>query len=428
MRYIYMDGYRGFSKTLIKMLDTNFLVGENSSGKTSFLSLVYLIHHPHFWFNPDFSSHKEVDFSTYKDIASANGSGLSSFRVGLVDISPSKKRFTLFFQTFTFKEKTGNPVVARCSRCQDGKLTIINYGNRKIQHKSIEVSHSFDSMADAEEEFKILIESKCTEDSDLEDFPKGVPYDLPPAIAFSFLKNMNNKENVVRHSAEIPFAREISWIAPIRTRPKRFYDGMTREYSSEGEHTPMLLRRLLRTRLGKSKFPEKLEHFGMLSGLFKTITAHAFGRGNQTPFELLIKLSESAYNIKNVGYGMSQALPLVVEFLSAEKGRAFTVQQPEVHLHPRAQAALGGLVYELAKDIKHNFYIETHSDYLIDRYRLSMRNNDISPSSQVIYFERTIDGNKAYPMQLSNAGIYPENQPVGFREFFINEEMSLLGV
>lgn len=160
-----------------------------------------------------------------------------------------------------------------------------------------------------------------------------------------------------------------------------------------------------------------------------SVTAHSFGKGNQTPFELLVKFSGAELNIKNVGYGVSPKgfLPLIVEFLTEERRKTFAIQQPEVHLHPKAQAALGGLLFEISKEQGSSFYIETHSDYLIDRYRLSMRKNKNPPDSQILFFTRTINGNKACIIPIENNGSY-KDQPKDFRDFFIKEEMRLLGM
>ena len=142
----------------------------------------------------------------------------------------------------------------------------------------------------------------------------------------------------------------------------------------------------------------------------------------------MIRLSGQSFNIENVGYGVSQVLPLVVEFLSRKEGRRFAVQQPEVHLHPRAQAALGSLLFFLAAERKHTFLIETHSDFLIDRYRLEMNGSTEPPLSQILFFSRTATGNQIVPIDISEKGHYPVEQPVAFRDFFVREEMRLLSL
>lgn len=106
------------------------------------------------------------------------------------------------------------------------------------------------------------------------------------------------------------------------------------------------------------------------------------------------------------------------------------IQQPEVHLHPRAQAALGSLLVHVAKGQKKRFLVETHSDYLVDRVRMEVRENeDLTPADvQILYFQREDDGRvEIYPLELDEQGNIV-NAPPGYREFFLREEERFLGV
>ena len=104
------------------------------------------------------------------------------------------------------------------------------------------------------------------------------------------------------------------------------------------------------------------------------------------------------------------------------------IQQPEVHLHPKAQAALGEFIYNIHIFEKQNFLIETHSEYLINRFRIiSSKNKEKNIDSQVIFFERTDKGNKIHVIEIHN-GQYSENQPASFSDFFIKEELKLLEI
>jgi predicted ATPase len=92
----------------------------------------------------------------------------------------------------------------------------------------------------------------------------------------------------------------------------------------------------------------------------------------------------------DVGYGVSQALPVVAETLQARRGSLFLLQQPEVHLHPRAQAALGTYLGNIARQRRLTIVIETHSDYLIDRVRMDVRDRaGLDPKDVcILFFER----------------------------------------
>lgn len=74
-------------------------------------------------------------------------------------------------------------------------------------------------------------------------------------------------------------------------------------------------------------------------------------------------------SLDQVGFGISQVLPLIALGLLSPPGSLLVFEQPELHLHPRAQAGLADLLLVMAR-LGRRFLIETHSDHLINRLRL----------------------------------------------------------
>lgn len=426
-----MNNFRGFRKTLVPLKKINFLVGENSTGKSSFLSLLSLVNQPTFWFNPAFTMREDLGSSSFADIVSAWSEDPSFFQVGVVTTEKEKDgRVRLAFTVNEFTEREDSPKLSRHSKLGENHITTVIFEKSKTKYEVRKLDSVFTSENEAVIEFHRLIESIKNATENFKSFPKEVPPNAPLPMAISILQSLESGDSISKSEfkIEIPMGMHVTWIAPIRTKPKRIYDGISIGYSPEGEHAPLLLRKSLRSRSGSERFAERLRSFGNASGLFETVFAHSFGKGSKDPFELIIKFKGADLNINNVGYGVSQALPLIVEFLTTEKQRVFAVQQPEVHLHPRAQAALGELVFELVKEKRHSFFIETHSDYLIDRFRLSMRSDDDPPPTQMLFFNRTAEGNRVYPLAISRTGLYPTEQPEEFRDFFVKEELRLLDI
>jgi len=431
VRYIYMNNFRGFSETLVPLKQTNFLVGENSTGKSSFLSLMSLVNQPTFWFNPIFTIRDDFGMSSFGDIVSAWSKDKASFQVGVVSTEKQRTgKILLSFSIHEFSEQDDSPKLVRHSKLSETQLTTIAFEKARTKYKITTQTDTYESEEQAVTEFLKLAVLIRKDSSEFRSFPKDVPPNSPLPIAISILKSLEGGESIskMEFKIEIPMAMHVTWIAPIRSKPKRIYDGIKMGYSPEGDHAPQLLRKSLRSKTSSKRFADRLAEFGEASGLFEMVLAHSFGTGTKNPFELLVRFKGAELNINNVGYGVSQALPLIVEFLTSDKRKVFAVQQPEVHLHPRAQAALGGLIFELAQGQKHSFFIETHSDFLIDRYRLSMRSDNKPPESQMLFFVRTSEGNKVHALPISSAGLYPSEQPREFREFFVKEEMRLLEI
>lgn len=427
MQYIYLNNVRGFTRTLVPVRACTFLVGENSTGKSSFLSILRVLSRPDFFFNPRFSFGDEESLIGYTDVVSAWAADKTFFDVGIMNVDRHKSgKIDLSFSIFRFGQQHGNPQLNQCTQRRDRVETNIRFSPKATEY----VRTNYESAPQSEEEaitqFWASVESLDSSSSNYKKFPKGIPPYPPFGIAMSILSTIESGEKPTGKAFkfEISTGMHVTWIAPIRTKPERIYDGLSREYSAEGEHSPFVLKQHLKSK----RFAEQLTEFGNTSGLFETVSTHTFGKGSRNPFEVLIKFKGAELNIENVGYGVSQALPLVVEFLASEQGRRFAVQQPEVHLHPRAQAALGSLIFQLAKERKHTFLVETHSDFLIDRYRLEMAGSDSPPDAQILFFARTETGNSVTPLEIGQKGQYPTDQPHAFRDFFIREEMRLVSL
>src|SRR5204863_8326118 len=97
-------------------------------------------------------------------------------------------------------------------------------------------------------------------------------------------------------------------------------------------------------------------------------------------YQILVAVAGRPFNLSDVGYGISQSLPVVVESaLGGDSSRLLLLQQPEVHLDPRAQAALGSFFTQLVASQERQLIIETHSDYLVDRVRQEIAKGTIDP-------------------------------------------------
>lgn len=87
----------------------------------------------------------------------------------------------------------------------------------------------------------------------------------------------------------------------------------------------------------------------------------------QSLYALSVDASEKLHlALPDVGFGVSQVLPIVLECLRAEPGDTVILEQPEIHLHPRIQSVLGDFFLSRARDGV-RFLIESHSEYLVKR-------------------------------------------------------------
>jgi len=121
------------------------------------------------------------------------------------------------------------------------------------------------------------------------------------------------------------------------------------------------------------------------------------------------------YRPTNVGFGLTYCLPIVVSCLAAPRGALLLLENPEAHLHPQGQAALGELVARCASDGV-QIIAETHSDHLLNGVRLAVKRRLLKNSDVALhYFSRSIETGEASvqsPAVLENGRL--SNWPGGF--------------
>ena len=99
------------------------------------------------------------------------------------------------------------------------------------------------------------------------------------------------------------------------------------------------------------------------------------------------KATQTAVGMRDVGFGVSQVLPVIVQAVAGQ-GTLLAVEQPELHVHPRLQSELGDLFAEQAKRGS-RFLLETHSEHLILRLLALVRRGALDPDDlAVLYVDR----------------------------------------
>jgi predicted ATPase len=102
--------------------------------------------------------------------------------------------------------------------------------------------------------------------------------------------------------------------------------------------------------------------------------------------------SSNDYRPTNVGFGLTYALPIVIACLSARQNDLLLLENPEAHLHPRGQSAMGDLLARTANDGV-QVIVESHSDHMLNGIRLAVRNKRIDPTTvQIHFFQRVSSG------------------------------------
>ena len=462
LQRVTIEDFRCFrDKQTVTLAPITLLVGENSTGKTSFLAFLRALSDIAFkGVTPNFK--QPYDLGSFDEIAhhrGSRGSRAESFSGGLTaSVSDSLLRekvesgteSTVEFEVSFGRESNGtapSPIGQKITLGdklieetlgKDGQAYEARIRTRRGEWEiSVPTGTAFPAELGA---FRFYTFAQTRRDdlfddpderppqvSVVGDSPKFVEEDHDSLHALNRFGAGNSLlllSNLSPFQQAEPFAS-----APVRSQPLRTYDPRKWERGPGGDYVPMRMAELSSFQPTRWKsLKQELERFGRASGLFDEIKVQHLGTTGSDPFQLQVRKGSNRLkgpfrNIVDVGYGVNQALPIITELLSpSEPTDLFLFQQPEVHLHPSAQAALGSLLCEIATD-QVQLVVETHSDHLIDRIRMDVRDGkcDLTPDQvRILYFEREGLDVRIHEVWWDESGNIA-NAPPGYRRFFMQE-------
>lgn len=149
------------------------------------------------------------------------------------------------------------------------------------------------------------------------------------------------------------------------------------------------------------------------------------GELNLIQNEETVKMTVHGHNLIDVGVGVGQSTPILIEGLFAPMGSTLMIEQPEIHLHPKAQMNMADFLLSLSLNHK-NVIVETHSDHIINRLvkRIMLDKTGQLNKDICIYF---IDKDNKHPVErikiTPTKGIV--SAPINFFTQFASESMDI---
>lgn len=230
----------------------------------------------------------------------------------------------------------------------------------------------------------------------------------------------------------------ISYLGPLRSHPQRIYQwsgdtpasvGQMGEYAvaailaAQGEG-----RRLNRQAGHHTKgFAEFIAAWLKDLGVIHDFSVHPVAEGRKE-YEVLVKTHAKAPEVKitDVGFGISQVLPALVQAFYCPPHSTVWMEQPEIHLHPQVQAELADVFIsatqarEGGKPRHVQLIVESHSEHFLNRLQRRVAEEVIKPEDVAVYFcRRAGSATELEPLRLNMFGEI-ENWP----EHFFGDEMA----
>ena len=148
--------------------------------------------------------------------------------------------------------------------------------------------------------------------------------------------------------------------------------------------------------------------------------SYSFNRGKR-------KTATDKFKAYNIGFGISYALPIIVAALHSPKDSIVIIENPEAHIHPDGQAKLMELIAKSAK-VGVQFFVETHSDHIINGLLVAVKKQIIKPEETSIYFfdrEKTMHETKITNLPVLKGGKI-KRPPKGFFDRMDKDLLTLM--
>lgn len=252
--------------------------------------------------------------------------------------------------------------------------------------------------------------------------PLGQSADFRPERSFAFSAAMLNKLGADAElikpigPALLDELSRIIYLGPVRRLAQRDYVWAGRMPAHIGDDGSKAVDALIASGVArqlakkrKQSLPEAAQlfeqtiHWLKVMNLADGLSIRALG--GSARYELMIENDGQFSNLKDVGVGVSQVLPVIVAALFAQPGHIVIVEEPESHLHPLAQSKLAELFAHVSKERNVQFIVETHSEHLFRRLQTLIARGEVAPKRAAMYFV-VRDGKHAHmlPLEVDDLG------------------------
>ncbi|TPN77460.1 DUF3696 domain-containing protein [Mesorhizobium sp. CU2] len=218
----------------------------------------------------------------------------------------------------------------------------------------------------------------------------------------------------------------IYYLGPLREYPKREYvwsRSRPRDVGIRGEKTIEAIlaatisneTRNLKTKARLKTFQEMVAYWLSELGLIKSFDVIELAKGsNYWQARVQVREGGPTALLTDVGFGVSQVLPIITLLYFVPEGSTVILEQPEIHLHPLAQANLADLIINVATHRNIQVIFESHSEHLILRLQRRIAEGEVSNKDISLYFCEAPEGESIlHPLKVDLYGQI-ENWPENF--------------
>jgi len=228
------------------------------------------------------------------------------------------------------------------------------------------------------------------------------------------------------------------YLGPLREHPKRIYSWSGETPESVGQKGEFAVAAILaasaQNRMLNRGARKHLTRFDVFIaqwlkdlGIIESFEVKSVAEGRKE-YEVMVRTHATASEVKitDVGFGVSQVLPALVQAFYCPPNATVWMEQPEIHLHPQVQAELADVFIsatqarEKTKERNVQLIVESHSEHLLNRLQRRIAEGAVKPEDVAVYFcRRAGSATELEPLRLNEFGEI-ENWP----ENFFGDEMA----
>ena len=184
--------------------------------------------------------------------------------------------------------------------------------------------------------------------------------------------------------------KDISYLGPLREYPSRIYPWSGERPQDVGTRGEWAIPALLAS---PPEVKQQVARWLKTLGLIHSFDLRPIAE-NRREYETVVKLSPQSAEvpITDVGFGISQILPVLVLCYYVPEKSIIILEQPEIHLHPAVQANLADVFVEVIKTRGVQIILESHSEHLLRRLQRRIAEEQLQPEETALYFTSINEG------------------------------------
>lgn len=179
----------------------------------------------------------------------------------------------------------------------------------------------------------------------------------------------------------------VSYLGPLRAPPRRTEQWNQQRPGNLGPDGSGAIKALLASANDRHNEDDLIDKIsGWLQRMGAADRLEPRQLGNSTHYEVRVIRGDLDCNLLDVGFGVSQVLPVLVLAYFAPRHSTVIIEEPEIHLHPLAQRLLADLFVEVSQQRHIQFLVETHSEHLFRRLQLLIADQKTDENKCRLYF------------------------------------------